>query len=123
MIHVHAVVRGWIEHRREGGRSALDRACAQAGFGRVSWVENADGHAAAYSAKCAGYAGKLANTAYTDWLLLNGGKRPWHWSRGYTGGAPMRAWIATVLPSSDPGPWVPTSAPVRHGATSGQAPA
>lgn len=96
----------------------LDRACRQAGFGLVSWIERAEAVTAArYSAKCAGYASKSAGEqglCYAEWIELNGGKKPWHWTRGYTGGVPMRAWLQRVLPSSDAGPWVPTSAPDRH---------
>lgn len=113
--HVHAVVRGWIDHRRDGGRSVLDRACAAAGWGTVSWLERTpdNGSCGAYAAKCAGYAAKGSRGQYGEWLALNGGKRPWHWSRRYLG-APARAWLATVLPSTDPGPWVPCSAPDHH---------
>lgn len=114
--HVHAVVRGWIDHRRDGAQSTLDRACVDAGFGTVSWIVRADGHAGSYTSKCASYAAKGGRESgvYLDWVDLNGGKRPWHWSRGYTGGVPMRAWIKATLPSDDTGPWVPCSAPDHH---------
>lgn len=115
-LHVHAVVRGWVDHRRENARSPLDRACAQAGFGLVSWIERASGQAASYTAKAARYSTKasLREDSFQEWLAINGGKRPWHWSRGYTGGVPMRRWVSAQFPQSDPGPWVPTSAPLRH---------
>lgn len=114
--HVHAVVRGWIDHRRHVGQSALDSACKAAGFGTVSWIEKANGQAASYTSKAARYTAKgaVAGAAYAAWLELNGGKKPWHWSRGYMGGVPVREWLKKVLPSSDPGPWVPTSAPDHH---------
>lgn len=115
-LHVHAVVRGWIDHRREGDDSPLDTACRQAGFGLCSWIERATGQAASYTAKCASYASKGGRdaTTYMAWLAFNGGKRPWHWSRGYTGGVPMRRWVTAQFPQTDPGPWIPTSAPDRH---------
>lgn len=99
MVHLHAVVRG----------SGIDQAdlCAiarAAGWGVVTWIKKAETAGKAAYASKASYASK-AEAGYPAWLALNG-SRPWHWSRGYTGGVPMRDWVRTHAPSSDPGPWV-----------------
>jgi hypothetical protein len=100
MVHVHACVRGpYVAQTR------LSVLAQQAGFGAVSWIETGlSGRAGEYTAKAASYGAKQA-ARYEAWRALNGRKRPWHWSRGYTGGMPMRDFIPYYSPSKDPGPW------------------
>lgn len=100
MVHIHALVRGERLSQR-----FISGVAARSGFGRVSWVERAGAmRAGAYAAKAARYASK-ESARYLAWRDLNGGKRPWHWSRLYTRGEPMREFIARASPSQDPGPW------------------
>lgn len=98
--HIHAMIRsGWLDNRGQW----FKQQCAQAGWGRP-WIK-AGSSAAKYSAKAARYTSKGANgEAYQSWLTLNG-TRPWHWSRGYTDGVPMRDWVRVHAPAKDPGPW------------------
>lgn len=106
MVHVHACVRGpYVAQAR------LSVVAQAAGFGAVSWIESGlAGRAGEYTAKAARYTAKGAST-YRAWVDLNGGKRPWHWSRGYTGGMPMRDFIPYYSPAKDPGPWQRVPAP------------
>lgn len=99
MIHVHACVRG----SRRSHRVELSPAARRAGFGFV-WVTASDGHRFGdYAAKMGRYSAKQL-VDYASWRELNG-SRPWHWSRGYTGGVPMREWVPQHAPARDPGPW------------------
>jgi hypothetical protein len=108
MVHVHAVVRGDYCPQSE-----LSHAARRAGFGRVADIRAIDPAVhGRYASKVAFYATK-ASGGWEGALGLNEG-RLWHWSRGYTGGVPLRAWVAHHAPSDDPGPWVPHSAPHRH---------
>lgn len=99
MIHVHACVRG----ARRSQRTELSPAARRAGFGFV-WVTTRGGRGFGdYARKMGTYSVKqLAD--YPAWRNLNG-SRPWHWSRGYTGGVAMRDWVPKHAPARDPGPW------------------
>lgn len=109
MIHVHACVRGDYCPQTE-----VSRAARHAGFGRVADIRVASTAVAGYASKVAWYASKARLTGGWDEAIeLNGG-RLWHWSRGYTGGVPVRRWVRHWAPTDDRGPWVPTSAPARH---------
>lgn len=104
MVHMHAVVRGsGID------QSDLCHIARAAGWGYVTWIRKAEAAGKARYATKASYAAK-ADAGYPARLALNG-TRPWHWSRGYTAGVPMRDWVREHAPSSDPGPWVVIPAP------------
>lgn len=99
MVHLHGMVRSKYLPQRQ-----LSELAAQAGWGRNVWIAAGVNTAGGYAAKCAGYAAK-GFESYPEWRALNGGARPWHWSRGYTAGTPMREWVAVNAPAKDPGPW------------------
>lgn len=110
MVHVHACVRSEYVAQTE-----ISVAARHAGFGRVAYVQAAGAGLTAagarYASKAARYTAKALN-GYPSWLHANGGKRPWHWSRGYTSGTPMREWIQLFAPAQDPGPWSRVRTPV-----------
>lgn len=100
MIHVHACVRGaWID------QPVLSDLARVAGFGFRAFIQDGRRLAGAYTSKMAAYTTKGANEQYNNWLQLNGGTRPWHWSRRYTAGVPMREWVREHAPPKDAGPW------------------
>lgn len=99
MVHLHGMVRSKYLPQR-----LLSELSAKAGWGRNVWIAAGVNTAGGYAAKCAGYAAK-GFSSYPSWRTLNGGARPWHWSRGYTDGTPMREWVAVNAPAKDPGPW------------------
>lgn len=105
MVHVHAVVRSPYVHHTD-----LRSAARQAGFGRVLHIAAAEGGAARYSAKAAQYSAKESRSGYLEWLALNT-SRPWHFSRGYTRGEPVREWVRRLTPPRDPGPWARVPGP------------
>lgn len=97
--HIHAMIRsGWLDNRGPW----LKEQCRAAGWGRP-WIK-AGASAGTYAAKAARYSSKEAARSYQTWRALNG-SRPWHWSRGYTSGVPMRDWVRQMVPAKDPGPW------------------
>lgn len=103
MLHSHALIRGGWREDRKGKRTVQARA-RKAGFGWVSVQAPRTDGVGWYAAKAARYAAKGAKT-YLPWLEWNGGKRPWHWSRGFFDGMPARDFVRLWAPSSDPGPW------------------
>lgn len=104
MVHLHAVVRADYFPQAQ-----LSRYAVKGGWGKIAWISDGDHLCGAYSAKCAGYSSKGVHL-YPEWLSLNG-TRPWHWSRDYTHGTPMRDWVRACAPPADKGPWriVPAS--------------
>lgn len=99
MVHVHACVRG----TRRSHRTELSPAARRAGWGFVWVTTRGERGFGDYARKMGTYSVKqLAD--YPAWRTLNG-SRPWHWSRGYTHGVPMRDWTRKHAPARDPGPW------------------
>lgn len=102
MVHIHAVVRG-VYWDAKGKNSPMHRECRKAGWGFPAPRRHAG--VGAYAAKGAVYTTKLRKIDYAGWRTLNGGVKPWHWSRGFTSGLPMRDFVRRYAPSTDLGPW------------------
>lgn len=100
MVHVHALVRSPYLPQ-----AFLSRQARAAGFGAVADVRAGGENAGGYASKAASYAAKELSR-YQPWVALNGGRRPWHWSRLYTAGVPMRDWVRLHAPTRDPGPFI-----------------
>lgn len=104
MRHVHALQRGsyvpW---------AFLKASCRDAGFLGSPDIRAAKDGQAHYAGK-AWYSAKQSAGDYREWLALNGGRRIWHWSRGYTGGVPLRQWVSEHTRGKDEGPFVPYGA-------------
>jgi len=104
MLHIHAVIRGTYWEAR-GKNSPMHVECRKAGWGFPAPRRHVG--VAMYATKGAFYASKTRLIDYSSARLLNGGTKPWHWSQGYTGGVPMRDFMARNAPPKDLGPWRP----------------
>jgi hypothetical protein len=96
-VHLHSVVRS-----RYIPQTHIVKVARDAGYQENSWVTAGSGGTGRYMAK---YVSKLAAGSYQGWRTLNGGTRPFHWSRMYTQGIPMRVFVPKHAPARDPGPW------------------